>query len=153
MGGANKQGASAPMATGQNQAMPEIRRATLPTAQDWKNEASAQQRDIDRANMAKFIMGASQDIGKQFGQMGSQRPSAQPLRQWQGVQRYSKDPNSTNLQFTPLSPLEVFDDNRSAVGMGIASGIQGLASGALSGLSFRMQGSGSGSGSNINYKG
>ena len=151
MGGAIKQGASVPMATGQGQPMPEIRRATIPTAQDWRNEAAAQQKDIDRANMAKFILGASQDISKQFSQMGAQRPAAQPLRQWQGVQQYSKDPNSTNLQFTPLSPMEVYDDERNAVGLGMISGVQGLASGLLGGLSLRMQGSGSGS--NINYKG
>lgn len=142
MGGANQQSGSPTSG-----AMPEVRKATLPTPQDWRTEALAQQKGQDRENMAKFVMGASQDIAKQFSQIGSTQPK--PLNQWRDVQKYSQNPSSNNLQFTPLSPVEIYDDERFAVQQGMISGVGNLASGILSGLSYR----GSGSGSNINYKG
>jgi hypothetical protein len=142
MGGANKQSGSPTSG-----AMPEVRTATIPTQQDWRNEISAQRGEQDRANMAKLFLGASQDISKQFGQMGSTQPK--PLNQWRDVQKYSQNPSSNNLQFTPLSPVEIYNDERFAVQKGLVSGVGNLASGILSGLSYR----GSGSGSNINYKG
>lgn len=140
MGGSNKIGAAS--ASG-----PEVRRATIPNARDWQKEISAQKNEANRANAARLLFDASQDIAKQFGQMGSTQPK--PLNQWRDVQKYSQNPSSNNLQFTPLSPVEIYDDERFAVQKGLVSGVSNLASGILSGLSYR----GSGSGSNINYKG
>ncbi len=144
MGGANKQMGAGAGAT------PEIRQATLPTAADYRTEFAAQRKDAAKAqtqaDLAKFIAGSLGNIGSQFGQMQAPKP----LNQWRDVQTYSADPNSGSLQFTPLSPPQVFDDQKNAVALGMVSGLSSLASGALSGLSYNL---GSKSGSNMNYKG
>jgi hypothetical protein len=140
MGGSNKK-------SGPAVAAPEIRRATLPTSQDYRFENAAQRKDQNRADMAEFIVGATKNIGKHFSEIGALQPK--PLSQWKSVQQYSKNPSSGSLQFTPLSPIEVYDDESSAVPQALASSIGNMASGVLSGLSYR----GSGLGSNINYKG
>ncbi len=142
MGGANKQMGAGVGAT------PEIRQATLPTAADYRTEFAAQRQDAAKAqtqaDLAKFIAGSLGDIGSKFGQ---QQPT-NTLNQWRDVQKYSSDPNSGGLQFTPLSPPQVFDDQKNAVALGMISGLSSLASGALSGISY-----GKGSGSNMGYKG
>jgi hypothetical protein len=142
MGGANKQGTPAG-----SMPMPEVRKATLPDAQAYRTEMAAQQKQTDRTGMSDFLLGATKNAFDQMSQSGARQPK--PLNQWRSVQKYSQNPSSGNLQFTPLSPVEVYDDDRFAVQKGLVSGVGNLASGILSGLSYR----GSGSGSNINYQG
>lgn len=131
MGGANKQGTT-PAAS---MPMPEVRKATLPDAQAYRTEMAAQQKQADRTGMSDFLIGATKNAFDQMSQSGASQPK--PLNQWRSVQKFSQDPSSGSLQFTPLSPLEVYDDDKDAVARGFVSGISNLASGALSGLSYK----------------
>lgn len=131
MGGANKQGAVPAGST----PMPEVRRATLPDAQAYRTEMAAQQNQSDKSAMSDFLLGATKNAFDQMSQSGASQPK--PLNQWRSVQKYSQDPSSGSLQFTPLSPMEVYDDDKNAVARGLISGVSNLASGALSGLSYK----------------
>lgn len=129
MGGSNQQAA---------QATPEIRRATLPTAADYRYENMMAQKDELKRNqqeqLANYIMGAGQSIAQNMGAFKQPQPSN--ANQWRNVQSYSQTPGSNLLQFTPLSPQQIFDDNRYAPMSAMIGGIGDLAGGVLSGLTM-----------------
>lgn len=130
MGGSNQQAAAG--------AMPEVRRATLPTAADYRYENMMAQKDAIKQNqqeqLANYIMGAGQSIAQNMGAF--KQPQQSNANQWRSVQNYSQSPGSNLLQFTPLSPQEVFDDNRHAPTSALIGGIGNLAGGVLSGLTM-----------------
>lgn len=132
MGGSNQQAAAGAGA------MPEVRRATLPTAADYKYENMMAQKDAIKANqqeqLANYIMGAGQSIAQNMGAF--KQPQQSNASQWRNVQNYSQSPGSNLLQFTPLSPQEVFDDNRHAPMAALIGGVGDLAGGVLSGLTM-----------------
>jgi hypothetical protein len=144
MGGSNKQPSSGAMAT------PEIRQATLPTAADYRYEdLMSRQDDIKQQNFANYINNANKNIQESLGAF--KQPSGmlrQPRQQqnnsnmWRNMQSYSQSPGSNALQFTPLSPQQVFevetvfDTNPHAAEKALIGAIGNVASGALSGLSM-----------------
>jgi hypothetical protein len=138
MGGSNQQAAAGAGA------MPEVRKATLPTAADYRYENMMAQKDVikkeNQEQLANYIMGAGQSIAQNMGAFKQPQSNAS---QWRNVQNYSQTPGSNSLQFTPLSPQQIFDDNRNAPMSALIGGIGSFAGGALSGLTM---GSGAGLG-------
>jgi hypothetical protein len=130
MGGSNQQSAAG--------AIPEVRKATLPTAADYRYESMMAQKDELKRNqqeqLAKSIMDAGQGIAQNMGAF--RQPQQSNANQWRNVQSYSQAPGSNLLQFTPLSPQQVFDDNRNAPLSAMIGGIGSFAGGALSGLTM-----------------
>lgn len=130
MGGSNQQTAAG--------AMPEVRRATLPTAADYRYENLMSQKDAIKRNqkeqLANYIMGAGQSIAENMGAF--KQPQTSNANQWRNVQSYSQTPGSNLLQFTPLSPQQVFDDNRHAPMSALIGGVGNLAGGVLGGLTM-----------------
>jgi hypothetical protein len=128
MGGANQKSAAG--------AMPEVRKATLPNAADYRYENMMAQKDELKRNqqeqLAQAIMGAGQSIAQNMGAF--RKPSN--TNQWRNMQGYSQAPGSNTLQFTPLSQQQVFDDNRNAPLSAMIGGIGSIAGGALSGLTM-----------------
>ena len=129
MGGSNQQSAAG--------AMPEVRKATLPTAADYRYENMMGQKDVikreNQEQLANYIMGAGQNIAQNMGAFKQPQSNA---NQWRNVQNYSQTPGSNSLQFTPLSQQQVFDDNRDAPMSALIGGIGSFAGGALSGLTM-----------------
>ena len=130
MGGSNQQAAAG--------AMPEVRKATLPTAADYRYENMMARKDELKRNqqeqLANYIMGAGQGIAENLGAF--KQPQTSNASQWRNVQSYSQTPGSNLLQFTPLTPQEVFDDNRHAPMSALIGGIGNLAGGVLGGLTM-----------------